>query len=221
MNELEQLIQQLHYNADPEKRRNAAFVLGRQRDFRVIPPLVAATHDPDLLVRVRVLESLGSFKDPLVLPPLLEALRDTDRDVRVQAARSLANVCEGDEATIDALIVALDDPSDVVRSEVAETLGKVGNERAAEALVKLLDDPDATVRYFAAQSLAVLGGDYAVKALVTGLAKYADSAVMLIDILNTLAKIGDKRALNAVQSYIEHPDSDVQTTAQWAVGRLK
>ena len=59
---LDDYIQQLLHDPKPSVRQNAAFILGRQRDMRVIASLLQAANDTDATVRMRVVESLGAWK---------------------------------------------------------------------------------------------------------------------------------------------------------------
>jgi HEAT repeat protein len=216
---LEDTIAQLQHDPKPEVRRNAAWVLGRQRDPRIVAPLIAAADDADASVRVRVAEALGNLKDAQVIAPLLRLLQDDDAEARLQAAKSVGMV--GSEQAVEPLIAALRDSDASVRAQVTEALGSLHDGRAADPLVHALDDEDANVRYFAAQSLAQIGGESVISALITGLTKYADSPIMLIDILTTLGKLGDKRAAEAVQALANHAEADVREMAVWTLQQLR
>src|SRR5215218_8730662 len=86
---LEDYLAQIRTHPDADVRRNAARVLGRQRDPRILPALMAAVTDSDSSVRLRVTEALGAWRDDSVTAALQTLLQDDDSDVRAQAATSL------------------------------------------------------------------------------------------------------------------------------------
>ncbi len=197
-------------------RRNAAWTLGRQRDARLVEPLIAALDDADGSVRVRVVEALGNQKDERVIEPLARVLeRDSDAEVRAYAARALGNT--GDGRAVDALISALDDAEGVVRAAAASALGAIPDPRAAGPLVRaLLNDPDA--QFNAAHSLAQIGGAHTVDLLIDAL-KTGEAAAK-ITMIETLGQLGDKRAVEPLKPYLDDPDEGIRETARWALRQL-
>jgi len=72
-------------------RQEAALVLGRIRDPRAIPALVAALRDPASAVRWRAASALAQFQDPSAIPAIEEALtQETDPFAAEQMEAALA-----------------------------------------------------------------------------------------------------------------------------------
>lgn len=206
-------------DADPDVRRNAAWTLGRQRDPRLVEPLINALHDDVADVRVRVVESLGNFKDERVVTALLDTLQsDADAEVRAYAAQSLARL--PDAQAVEPLIAALDDDESLVRAAVAGALGAIHDPRAVGPLVSLLSgDADHDVRYYAAKSLSAIGGAVTVDALLAALKTATDTDVIL-RIVELLGQLVDSRAIEPLKALRDHHDEDIRETAQWALKQL-
>lgn len=219
---LEDFIFRLQHDPDPEVRRNAAWLLGRQRDQRINEPLLAAIDDDNASVRVRVAEALGTIKDDQrVTPALIALLGDADTDVRARAARSLGFLA--DARALQPLQQLLTDAEVAVRAEVAEALGQgaLRDESSIDALLRcLIEDADRNTRHYAAQSLVNIGTEPVVSALIAALKQYDDDAGILIDLIEVLGKIGDSAATDALAQLQQHTDEDVQTMANWALSVL-
>jgi HEAT repeat protein len=205
---------------DPDVRRNAAWVLGRQRDIRIVEPLLAAVNDEDADVRVRVMEALGNVKDARVIAPLMTALgHDSDAEVRACAARSLGN--SEDPQAVDSLIGGLADSDGLVRTASAGALGAIPDARAIQPLVTaLLRDADNDVLDQAAKSLVQIGGEQTVTALIESIDQ-AETPGVLIYIIETLGQLYDRRAVEPLTALLDHPDDGVRETVRWALKQLE
>jgi hypothetical protein len=84
-----------------------------------------------------------------------------------------------------------------VRSEAARSLARVSGDRAVRLLLTVLDDPDEPVRSAAAEALGTAGGREVVPALLDRLGVETEAPVQ-IDILRSLGRIGDPRAVHSV-----------------------
>ena len=107
-------------------RAHAARILGRLRDARAIPHLVALAHDPEEHVRFDVFLALGRLKTSEV-DVLFEGVMDSSALVRMAAAEALGRV--GDTAAIPKLREVLDGDRDkYVRLNAAEALAMLGDQ---------------------------------------------------------------------------------------------
>ena len=152
---VEPLIPILRHDADPRRRRQSAAALGGFPGA-LDALLQALTADPDVEVRTQTVHSLVGFLefDPLAVGPLrslTDALRrDPDPAVRNAAVSAL---WIARHATV-ALIEAMRDGDDGVRSFAAMALGKSGDATAIAPLLEALrQDPQWYVRVSAAQAL--------------------------------------------------------------------
>lgn len=214
---LEEYIHQLSHDPKPSVRQNAAFILGRWRDLRVVPPLIAAVQDEDPGVRMRAVEALGVWKHmPETVQAVIPALGDADEAVRSQAARALGLMQDVD--AVPALLEALNDTSVAVRAKTAEALGVLAQPAAIMALLRaLIEDDDSGVRYFAQESLVQIGGAAVRESVSEAIQQYYDEPGILIDLISVLAKLRDSRNIEVLRPLLAHPHEDVTAMAQWAI----
>lgn len=201
-------------------RSNAAWILGRQRDMRVVQPLIEAARDADETVRMRVAESLGNlrFAAEMSSATLLQLLSDDVAEVRAQAARSLGLLRAA--IALPGLIAAASDEAASVRSQAIEALGLIPDDAAQDLLIEaLLHDEDANVRYAASQSLAQMDSPALAARLGEMLPVYQDDPDRLLDLLNTLARLNAPQP-GPLAALLDHPDADVRAMAAWLHDRL-
>jgi HEAT repeat protein len=118
-------------------RGHAAVCLGRLGDPRAIPHLMELCRDPEVTVRVVVMEALGLLRAREAERVLVEGLGDSARDVRGSAARALGFL--GAIDAIPALGRVLDsDPDRWVRLDAVEALVILGDETARERVPEAL-----------------------------------------------------------------------------------
>lgn len=118
-----------------------------------------------------ILTELG----PAVIPILLKDLEpsgDGEPNILVSYRRRYAAHVLGQldldsfaEATVTALINALEDPDDDTREEIIAALGRIGDTRAVAPLIERLHDKDTNVRAAAVDALGDLGDASALPAL--------------------------------------------------------
>lgn len=204
---------------DPDVRRNAAWMLGRSRDYRKIEPLVAALQDGDASVRLRVAEALGNQREGTIVEPLITALQ-TEFEAEVRARIALSLGLQGNIQASDALASALRDSSPVVRSAAAEALGMLTDPRSVEPLVTaLLHDEDEDTRYYARRALVQIRDETVTMALIAALQADTSSErkVQIIEILGGIRAAG---AVETLKAFSNDPDETVAETAKWALRQL-
>jgi len=133
---------------------------------------VAGYSDMSIAARAHLCRMIRRMDVPAVIPCLVKAVRwrgggspELDSPVRKAAAEGLYQLGErlGPEVlraypeVLPALLVAVDDPVDPVRSAAALALGLHGGPEACDKLETLLGDPNPAVRYNAAIGLAMAG----------------------------------------------------------------
>jgi len=216
----EDYINRIKFDDDPKVRANAVYVLGRLHHMEALPTMITALEKDDSHdVRLTVVEVLGKFRVPDVVPPLLKALDSDNDDIRAQAVKSLG--LAGQMDTLDPLVNMLGDSSAQVRAQAAEALGELRAEGAIDLLVNtLVADDNSNVRYFAIQSIVLIGGDKARESLIKRLEKENNVGV-LIDLIETIAKLKDPQAIMALKPFADHDDGDVKMTASWAIDVLQ
>lgn len=217
---LEDAISQLQRSPIAQERLFAAFRLGRDRDPRVVAPLIAALSDPDAAVRARAAEALGTRDEAHVVPALIALLGDADLDVRRMVVQSLGRI--GQESALDALLSVLADPDASLRAQAAEALGNLPPHLTASALVDaFLHDPVPQVQTAARQSLTQTANHAATGLLLEALPAAYDQIPLLIDLLQTLGEIADPQSGAALHTLTDHTDDDVRAMARWALSRIR
>ncbi|WP_347243313.1 HEAT repeat domain-containing protein [Thermogutta sp.] len=133
---------------------------------------LAGYSDMSIAARAHLCRLIRRMDVPTVIPCLAKAVRwrgggspEMDSPVRKAAAEGLYELGErlGPEVlhaspdVLPALLIAVDDPVDPVRSVAALALGLHGGPEACAKLQMLLGDPNPAVRYNAAIGLAMAG----------------------------------------------------------------
>ncbi len=217
---IEDYLNRIRYDDDPDVRRNAVFVLGRHRNLEVVEPLLEALEtDEDMEVRLQIVEVLGNFKDERAIAPLTQMIEHESDEMRVQAVRSLGNL--ENPSALPSIINALGDSHTPVRSQAAEALGNFKAQSAIPVLVNtFLADEDSTVRFYASQSLALIGGTAVAEQLGNALKRTTDIPTQ-IETVELLAKVGDIQSIDKLSDFAQHEDTNLQATAQWAISVLQ
>jgi len=135
-------------------RTNAAAILSRGGDAKVLIPLLTNNFDPQ--VRLWAAQGLSAKADETVTLALLQALRDTNAQVRLAAINGLSLPDRRDvPASVPALLKCLDDIDPEVRLQGAYQLCR--DPDAAHALIPALKrafrNPDPVVKAAAAAAL--------------------------------------------------------------------
>lgn len=109
-------------------------------------------NEPNEVIRVQMVRTLGRLQDPSAEAGLKSALFDPEADVRRAAVVALGTLKSPEAAQLlgDALIRDRDYD---VRLAAATALGELGTKEANEALVPALDDRDPAMRFAAIESL--------------------------------------------------------------------
>ncbi len=106
---------------------------------------------------------------------------------RMRAVFALRN--EGGEAAVDALALAFEDPSALLRHEIAYVMGQMGDEHALDVLSRVLADEHehVMVRHEAAEALGAIGDEAARPVLekfkTDPHPEVAESCVVALDLL--------------------------------------
>jgi HEAT repeat protein len=202
-------------NGTPAERRNAAWMLGRQRDFQIIDPLLNAIHDEDDDTRLRVVEALGNIKDERIVPSLIRALSEDVPRVRAQVAMSLG--FQRDYRALEALIELLNDGEAMVRGGAVQALFHLPDARAISPVLNILaDDPDPNNRHYAARTLEQIGGEGVVSALSLLLLADPDADTK-IRCVEVLAALRYAQAIPALRNLQDDADEGVREMAKWAL----
>jgi HEAT repeat protein len=232
----DQLIRELEAK-EAEVRMNAAIDLGKLKDPRVVPPLIAALRDKDRYVPVRAEESLVIL-GPVAFETLTGALRNKEEASRPAVARIIgksmdirgmdplaaaledsnpALVKEARDALLKILPAALKDSRLDVRLKAAKLLQDVPDPIAVEPLVGALRDKDINVRQRAGTALGKIGQPAG--GPLVGLLQDPDPEMRRVA-AEQLGKIRHPEALEPLLRALRDPDPNVQWWAAWALGEM-
>ncbi|WP_319578605.1 HEAT repeat domain-containing protein [uncultured Methanospirillum sp.] len=173
-------------HTDEEIREEAIGALSGISDERAVLPLIAALHDPSIMVRRAAADALGKTGSSKAVIPLIKALCDTDRIVREESAEALGHLGEvsnhelqiagrnvdwrvrvgvlialritaSSNSSPDLIMDLAGDQNVYVRREAIKTLGRIGEHKVLPYLVQALKDHDAGVRIRAIRAIARIG----------------------------------------------------------------
>jgi HEAT repeat protein len=157
---------------------------------------------------------------------LIKELKSIDPEDRRDAAKALGDMKKEAAAAVTALIEALGDKSNLVRSTTAHALGKIGSEskKALPVLLELLNDEDEDVRSNAAFSLLIIErakmAEVAIPVLIRTLKhpdeNFRDAAHSVLRGLGPEVK----GAVPKLTALLSHADGDVRVGAAYALGRI-
>jgi HEAT repeat protein len=222
---------------EAEVRMTAAIDLGKFKNPKVVPPLIAALKDKDQHVPARAEESLVAL-GPVAVEALTGALRNKEEAGRPVIARILGKIM--DVSGIDPLIEAMGDPNPALAKEARDALLKVlaaalkdsrievrlkaaklfqdvPDPIAVEPLIEALRDKDSNVRQRAGNALGKIGQP-AGKSLIVLLSN-PDPEMRRVA-AEQLGKIRNPEALEPLLTALRDPDPNVQWWAAWALGEI-
>lgn len=162
------------------RSRAAVEALGKFGDKRALDALVMGLKDEDCFTRIEAIKAIVKVGGESEVNVLIKMLKDVDMSVRQEAAKALddlgwrpeddlnklnyyiakrkfANCIELSKLALEPLIKLLrDDDAPVVRWEVAEALGELGDKSAIEPLRNALNDKNQNVCKNARAAIAKL-----------------------------------------------------------------
>ncbi|SDB43479.1 HEAT repeat [Desulfonatronum thiosulfatophilum] len=168
--------------------RNLAMDILREISEQDVNTIFSMLDDDDVDIRIFASDILGSTKNILAVPHLCQALlHDMDVNVRYQAAVSLGalgyaeaarclnqamndeewvqfSVIEAllkirDDSSIDALIKAMPNSTDLVASMIVDALGEMGNLKSVPLLLKRLEESPPALRNKVVKAVVqIMGG---------------------------------------------------------------
>ncbi len=152
---LELLLPLLRHD-DPHIRKFMTDILGKLKDLRAVPALIAALEDRDPNVRGSAAEALGKLRAQDAVPKLLGLLND-DEWVVFSVVDSLGQIA--DSTAIPALMALLKDSSEAIRYAAIEALGNFLDSAACvKLMLDLLPSTDRDLRYLLTKSIVTLAG---------------------------------------------------------------
>lgn len=149
------LVRMLNTAETAVERRASADALGLIGGAHVVPPLMRALRDPNMVVRRAAIAALLRVRAPDAPREIARLLRDESGGVRVLAAGALGRF--GDPSVAPAMIRSLEDEKWYVRQAAAVGLGELQDPRARTALRRAAEDSRPAVANAARAALEKLG----------------------------------------------------------------
>ena len=208
-------------------------LLGRFKDERAVPTLIAALKDKSPRVAAMAAWALGQIGSPAALAPLLKYVRDPTVEVRqyVLGALGPCHSYEAEPALSDSAFRvvrrALRAPKPKWRIAALQSLRAYGYRDAVQEVIRMSVDPSNEVRYVAVQALGQIGHvqrskparDAIYEALLVALD--ADELQSIRDkAMHSLAEVGDKRAVPHLQRLMREGTEKDQIAARLALYKL-
>lgn len=210
---LKVMVEALH-DIHPLVRKAAAWSLGETRRRKAVEPLIEALRDPDEEVRREAAEALVRIGTP-AMQPLVSALREGDAEVRKKVAEVIGMFYSSPETEplVHAFILsALKDGDAWSRTRMATLLGEIGDGWAVKPLIEALYY--FNVREAAGKAILKIGKP-ALGPLMAAL-KHHHIPVRKAA-AELLGRMGDPRAVNALQSALKDRDWEVREAARAAL----
>jgi len=215
---LDSLIHRVEALRSPDARHEAVKTLGRRRDPRMVPPLLAiAQQDPNEEVQDEAVEALGKVRGSAGVGALIDIARThPNPGVRRKAVKTVGDVATP-EMALDVLErLAYRDPDARVQQKAVEALGHLGSAQAIAPLARLAGaQPRAEVREEAVEQYArTAAPESALVLLVDRLANDSSSAVQ-VEAVERLAELPDGLGIRALrQAARSHPSRQVRAEAR-------
>jgi HEAT repeat protein len=198
------LLELLHY-PDPDLRLQAALVLGERAELRAVPALTAALSDHDENLRFHAIEALGKLKAVQAADALAGIAESSDFFLAFPALEALAQI--GDPGVAPRLAPLLKD--DLLRSAVAETLGRIGDEEMVEPLTQLLNEATAPTAVVA-EALVTVYDRYE--------RRYQGGEQIAHLVRQAIAPTGTQNLLDAVRDASSEPLRSIAKVLGWLDG---
>ena len=212
------LIDRVEALRNPAARHEAVKIVGRRRDPRMVPPLLAiAQQDGDEEVQHAAVEALGKVRGGASVGALLEIARThPDPGVRRKAVKMVGEVATAEAALGVLERLAQRDPDVEVQQEAVEALGHLGSPQAIAPLARLARaQPNAEVRDEAVEQYARSAApESALVLLVDRLANDSSSDVQM-EAVERLADLPDGLGIPALREAARsHPSRYVRAEAR-------
>ncbi len=177
-------------------RATAAKSLGKYGN-KTLPVFLASMKSKNPQTQLLATETLGSIGEKEAIPLLVSALDSESNNIRRAAVKSLGQI--GDRSVSDSIFDILEKGEGFIKIEAALALAKLEDKRAINTLVQILGNPKLSPfdRSKAAYFLGLLKEQKAFEPLLEALK--TNVSIVRVSAAQALARIGDKRAIQALE----------------------
>lgn len=203
---------------DPDKKAEAAVVLGQLKATEAVPRLIAALKSGSDSLRYMSALSLGLVGDSRALPHLVALLGPGNDD----AAKGTALIALGylkDKDALPQVKAALADPDQYTRVLAATTLGALGNHEGLDEALNGTRSDNQTLVLISIQALGMIGDARALPRLeeMTRASDDWQSDIQLTRKQIEYAGAGPEQRVKLLRG---HLDDQSRHVAEWAVTAL-
>jgi HEAT repeat protein len=163
---INEVVEKLATGSEKEKEKAMKELSKENSDEHLTYLSEMLSKQKDEKVRESLCEVLGTFENPIATKALIKALEDKQTGVRFKAVVALSQ--KADEDAVGKLIDRFKkEKDDLVRTEIAKTLGLIGNNKAVNSLLHILrkQNIDRFLKMKIVISLGQIGDKKALKAL--------------------------------------------------------
>lgn len=196
----------------------AAIALGRLSDEAVIPPLISALEDDNVIVSRAVISALGDAKSLPAIPHLKKILENKDKEELHAITITVLGEIGGLEI-IPTLLQALESSNDLVRIRAALALGELRTDQAVSHFLKILEDGNESLRAIAASSLGLIGDKRAVIPLISALDDEAGTVRAIA--ASSLGCLADRTAMSHLEKALDDSSVAVRKQAAAALSKIR
>jgi len=143
-------------------------------------------------------------------------LDDQNENVRYIAAKVLGTI--GTKLSVEPLITALAEPSSLVRLQIVEALGKIGDPSCVKALVHFMEDEsDPRVKATTIKIAGVLGNNELIPMIIMYLDDKDDR--IRANAVEALDMLGDSSIVDIISPYLEDKNNRVKANAAMTISK--
>ena len=190
---------------DPDLRLQAALALGERGDARAVDALIAAAQSDDENLQFHAIEALGKLRALPAVDVLATTAASGNFFLAFPALEALAQI--GDPGVAPRLAPLMAD--ELLRSAVANALGRIGDEDVVVPLTHLLNDATAPSEVVA-EALARVYDRYE--------ERYRDGEHIAELVRRTISPTGTQNLLDAVRGAGDDPLRSVAKVLGWLDG---
>ena len=213
-NTVRELIEQLHDEEKGPAAQATLIAFGSQ----AVPDLIQRTHSPNWWSRWDGINILGYIGDKQGLNAIVErALYDDEPHVRWRAIWAMG-AFDNKEISVR-LLNALEAVDPTVKWNAAVALSAMRRQEAIPVLCTGLESPDEWIQWEAVNALGVVYDEQTSGALAR-LLKFGAPAAVEQEIVVSLGRIGDERAVPALKTALSHISSGVRWRAVGALAAI-
>lgn len=202
-------------DTNTEIRCEAAILLGKTGDVRVIEPLINAFEqaiDWESDVISESLQTIGNLANPY----LLDALTSKSEKIRQDAAFTLMDMKIHEEKDAKKPIVLSNHSEDKVRSLAVRLLAQIQIFQIDTLVIEKLSDSSVDVQKQALNALGILKANNAIQPLLQKL-----ESPLVIEVIHTLKVIGNPVIIEALIPYAKHSGWKIRRDAILAIGQFE